>query len=60
MIGYDKISPNHQILLDLPFREGAGLITHDVAKPHHIADMTGHAPSWMNASVIGASDLGIL
>lgn len=35
MIGYDKLSVNHQMLLDLPFREGAGVITHDIAMPHH-------------------------
>lgn len=37
MRGYDKIPENDQILLDLPFYEGAGLITRDQAKPHHQA-----------------------
>lgn len=32
---YDSISINENILLDLPFREGVGTITQDVAKPHH-------------------------
>ena len=36
MKGYDKIPVNHQMLLDLPFTEGTGVITRDVAKPHHI------------------------
>lgn len=36
MMGYDKISLNEDILLDLPFSEGVGVITHDQAKPHHI------------------------
>ena len=35
MRGYDKISENDSILLDLPFREGGGTITRDQAKPHH-------------------------
>lgn len=46
MIGYDNLAINHQILLDLPFREGTGaLYTHDVAKPHHPLTMVG-APVW--------------
>ena len=32
---YDKVIENDQILLDLPFYEGAGIITRDQAKPHH-------------------------
>jgi len=35
MISYDKIPENEDILLDLPFREGTGTVTMDVAKPHH-------------------------
>lgn len=35
MKGYDKILCNDQILLDLPFYEGVGMITRDQAKPHH-------------------------
>jgi len=35
MISYDKIPENEDILLDLPFREGVGTVTMDVAKPHH-------------------------
>lgn len=42
MIGYDNISVNHQMLLHLPFTEGIGTITHDVAKPHHL--LTQHDP----------------
>ncbi|GAH81602.1 unnamed protein product, partial [marine sediment metagenome] len=57
MIGYDKLALNHQILLDLPFREATGLITHDVAKPHHIASLAGHAPVW---GEIALSGLGVL
>jgi len=42
MIGFDKLDINHELLLGLPFREGAGTITHDRAKPHHI--LTQHVP----------------
>lgn len=42
---YDKISYNRRALLDLPFREGIGVITQDVAKPHHIITLVG-TPSW--------------
>ena len=60
-ISYDNLSINHGIVLDLPFREGVGLITHDIAKPHHIATLTG-PPTWTDvlAEGIGPSDLGIL
>jgi len=53
---YDKLSVHRGILLDLPFREAAGSITHDVAKPHHIAALT-NAPTW---DEIVLSGLGVL
>ena len=56
MLGYDKISLNHGMLLDLPFREATGAITHDVAKPHHIAALT-NAPTW---DEIALSGLGVI
>ena len=56
MIGYDKRSLHHGILLDLPFREASGAITHDVAKPHHIATLT-NAPTWGEVALSG---LGVL
>lgn len=61
MKGYDNIAVNQGIVLDLPFREASGLITHDIAKPHHIATLTG-PPVWtdVHAEGIGPSDLGIL
>ncbi|MBA7593413.1 hypothetical protein ES703_00333 [subsurface metagenome] len=61
MKGYDNLGVNHGIVLDLPFREATGLITHDIAKPHHIATLTG-PPVWTDvlAAGIGPSDLGIL
>jgi len=57
MIGYDNLAINRQIALDLPFREASGLITHDVAKPHHIASLAGHAPVWGEVALSG---LGVL
>ena len=42
---YDKISYNQRMLLDLPFREGIGVITQDVAKPHHPITLHNN-PSW--------------
>lgn len=45
MIGYDNLAINHQILLDLPFREATGAITHDMAKPHHPFTLV-NAPTW--------------
>ena len=59
MKGYDNIVANRQIELDMPFTEGVGSITHDVAKPHQTATLTG-PPTWTNASATGLSDLGIL
>jgi len=53
---YDKM-PLHadHILLDLPFREGVGAITQDVAKPHHPVTLV-NTPTWTSL----ASDLGCL
>ena len=42
---YDKISYNNRMLLDLPFREGIGVVTQDVAKPHHPITMV-NTPTW--------------
>jgi len=42
---YDKLSINEDILLDLPFNEGSGAITGDIAKPHHTFDLN-NAPTW--------------
>ena len=55
MKGYDKYPLNSGILLDLPFREGTGLITHDMAKPHHIATLTG-PPTWDTVGTLGVLD----
>lgn len=46
MIGYDNIPENANILLDLPFHEGIGIITRDVAKPHHEDVDLKNTPIW--------------
>ena len=49
MKSYDKIPENEDMLLDLPFREGAGALTHDHAKPHHpmtLLDPGGGSFTW--------------
>lgn len=56
MLSYDKLSVNNGIKLDLPFKEASGAITHDVAKPHHIATLT-NAPTWDEVALSG---LGVL
>ena len=48
---YDKLAFNEDMLLDLPFREGTGTITRDVAKPHHpmtMVDPGGGSFVWGN------------
>ena len=44
---YDKMPMNRRMLLDLPFLEGVGAITQDVAKPHHAVTLVA-APTWGN------------
>lgn len=57
MTGYDNISVNHQLLLDLPFYEGVGTITRDQAKPHHEDVDLVLTPTWDS---VARSDLGVL
>ena len=58
MKGYDNLPINHQILLDLPFREGSGAITRDVAKPHHQDVDLINTPTWESlVSGLGVIDL---
>ena len=47
-IGFDNQPINHQLLLSLPFEEMTGLVTHDVAKPHHELTLTGTPPTWQS------------
>jgi len=42
---YDKLDTNVDILLDLPFREGVGAVTADLAKPHHPVALK-NTPTW--------------
>ncbi len=42
---YDNLDAHADILLDIPFREGSGTITHDVAKPHHTMSLI-NTPTW--------------
>ena len=46
MILYDNLGYNMQMALDLPFREGIGILTYDVAKPHHPMLMI-NTPTWV-------------
>jgi len=56
MIGYDNLAINHQILLDLPFREADGAITRDEAKPHHQNVALVDTPTWAKL----VSGLGVI
>ncbi len=42
---YDNLGFNVEAVLDLPFREGVGIITQDVAKPHHPVALV-NTPTW--------------
>jgi len=44
-VGFNNLAFNHGLLLDLPFLEGAGTLTHDYAKPHHELTLNG-TPVW--------------
>lgn len=55
-VGYDNLSVNHQLLLDLPFREAVGAIhTYDASKAHRPLTMVD-SPVWTTL----ASDLTVL
>jgi hypothetical protein len=56
MIGYDNLSVNMQMLLGLPFEEGTGAITRDIAKPHHQDIDLINTPTWASL----ASGLGVI
>jgi hypothetical protein len=57
MTGYDNLSVNHQILLDLPFYEGTGTVTRDQAKPHHQDVDLVLTPPWGSVAL---SDIGVI
>ena len=47
-LGFDNYSINHQLLLALPFTEGTGTVTYDIAKPHHELALAGTPPTWQS------------
>lgn len=44
-VGYDNLDINHNIVLDLPFREGAGAVARDYSQRHYPFTLTG-VPAW--------------
>ena len=54
-IHYDDMGINRGILLDLPIREATGIVTQDVAKPHHPMTMV-NTPTWTTLD----SGLGVM
>ena len=62
---YDDILVNANVLLDLPFEEGSGILVHDLAKPHHPVTLVS-TPSWealasgkMAIKLDGVADYGL-
>lgn len=47
-LGYDHLSLNYELLVDLLFEEGTGTNTQDFAKPHHPGCTLTGAPTWQN------------
>ena len=54
-VGYDTLELHQGLLLDLQFREGAGAVTHDYAKPHHPMTLVS-APAWSDIGLTFAGD----
>ncbi len=54
-IHYDALDINRDIVLDLPFREGTGIITHSIAKTHPAVRLI-NTPTWTPLD----SGLGVL
>ncbi len=59
MRSYDLVPENEGILFDLPFREGVGDITQDIAKPHHPVTLEDPGAGVLAWSVL-ASGLKVL
>ena len=55
--GYDNIKVDYGAVLDLPFNEGLGLLTRDIAKPHHRDVELVGPPSWDRVAL---SNAGVL
>jgi hypothetical protein len=47
LLAYDKHPLKSGIVLDLPFNESSGAVTHDISKAHHRL-AAGGAPAWSN------------
>lgn len=47
--GYDKLALDYGMVLDLRFMEGVGLVTKDIARPHHEIDLVG-PPAWVQTA----------
>jgi len=45
-VHYDALAINRNIALDLPFREGAGVITHSIARTHPVVTIVPNAAPW--------------
>lgn len=54
-VHYDALAINRNIALDLPFREGVGILTHSVAKTHPQVRLI-NTPTWASIT----SGLGVL
>lgn len=53
--GYDKISIDHQICMDIPFREATGILAMDRGKPNRAIALV-NTPTWTST----AANLGVL
>jgi len=51
MKGYDKLAVDYGLLLALPFREGVGTITRDLAMPHHQNVTLVGVPTWVQVPI---------
>lgn len=49
---YDNIETNMHLILDLPFREGVGVVTRDVSKYHREMTLV-HTPAWTTIAATG-------
>ena len=54
--GYDKLALDYGMLLDLPFNEGIGALTRDIAKPHH-QDVAFVGPTWDKVAISNSNVL---
>jgi len=55
-IGYDNLDINHNMVLDLRFKEGVGAVAYDASKNRNQFTLT-HAPAWYNIPATGQPGL---